>query len=103
MIKQTLIALTLAGSAQAMCPNQCSGHGVCKATPKDSCSCYTRRETYDEFGTFSDVVAWTGADCSLREFFPDRPPRWIVLIPKVRPPATRKKPWRASGLQLPRA
>lgn len=66
MIKQTLIALTLAGSAQAMCPNQCSGHGVCKATPKDSCSCYTRRETYDEFGTFSDVVAWTGADCSLR-------------------------------------
>ena len=68
MIKQTaLLAVALFGSANAMCANQCSGHGVCKATPKDSCQCYTRRETYDEFGTFSDVVAWTGADCSLRK------------------------------------
>jgi hypothetical protein len=67
MMKQAILALALAGSAQAMCPNQCSGHGVCKANPKDSCACYSRRETYDEFGTYADVVAWTGADCSLRE------------------------------------
>ena len=66
MFKLTLaLALT---SAAAMCPNQCSGHGTCSASPKDSCVCFKRRETYDEFGTFSDVDAWTGADCSLREF-----------------------------------
>merc|ERR1719487_1081806 len=65
-MKSAILILAFAGSAQAMCPNQCSGHGVCKASPKDSCECYKRRETYDEFGTFADVVAWTGADCSLR-------------------------------------
>ena len=69
--KHTMFKLTLAlalTSAAAMCPNQCSGHGTCSASPKDSCVCFKRRETYDEFGTFSDVDAWTGADCSLREF-----------------------------------
>lgn len=66
MWSKIVILSTLAAGAQAMCPNSCSGHGVCKADPKDSCTCYTRRETYDEFGTFLDVVAWTGSDCSLR-------------------------------------
>lgn len=67
MISKLVLAV-LVSSASAMCPNQCSGHGTCVADPKDSCSCYKRRETYDEFGTFSDLVAWTGADCSLRKF-----------------------------------
>ena len=58
MMKQAILALALAGSAQAMCPNQCSGHGVCKANPKDSCACYSRRETYDEFGTYVWLPLW---------------------------------------------
>merc|ERR1711865_532620 len=61
-----LIAVITLSTAAAMCPNQCSGHGTCVADPKDSCSCYKRRETYDEFGSSSNVPAWTGADCSLR-------------------------------------
>lgn len=67
MFSKIIIAATLASTAVAMCPNQCSGHGTCTSDPKDSCVCYKRRETYDEFGTFSDVAAWTGADCSLRK------------------------------------
>ena len=41
-------------------------HGKCQASPKDSCLCFTRRET--ELDVSSDVPAWTGADCSEREF-----------------------------------
>lgn len=59
-------AAALVGSASALCPNACSGHGTCLADPKDSCSCQKRRETMDEYGTTQEVVAWTGADCSLR-------------------------------------
>ena len=66
MLSKVLLFSTLATTAVAMCPNQCSGHGTCTSDPKDSCVCYVRRETYDEFGTFDDVPAWTGADCSLR-------------------------------------
>jgi hypothetical protein len=58
------LALALLGVATAYCPNGCSGHGTCQAVPKDSCSCFTRRES--EGTTNANVVAWTGADCSLR-------------------------------------
>jgi hypothetical protein len=59
-----VLALALLGVATAFCPNACSGHGTCKASPKDSCQCFTRRE--QEFDTNQNEVAWTGADCSLR-------------------------------------
>lgn len=62
-----LLALTVAGTAVAWCPNGCSGHGMCGTSqqlPKDTCVCFTRRET--EYDYNADVVAYTGADCSLR-------------------------------------
>jgi len=46
---RTLFALTLAASAFAACPNQCSSHGECKNN--DICTCYSN---------------WQGPDCSLR-------------------------------------
>ena len=64
------LALALLGVATAYCPNGCSGHGTCQAVPKDSCSCFTRRES--EGTTNANVVAWTGADCSLR--------KWLFLF-----------------------
>ena len=67
MFSKILVIAATVGLANAMCPNQCSGHGTCMSNPKDTGKCYKRRETYDEFGTYSDVVAWTGADCSLRK------------------------------------
>lgn len=70
------IALLIAGlaSAQAYCPNGCSGHGTCQANPKDTCLCFTERESHHNrdgsvsSGTVSTNFesAWTGADCSLR-------------------------------------
>merc|ERR1719486_513509 len=57
-----LVLATLLGVATAFCPNACSAHGKCQASPKDSCLCFTRRET--ELDVSSDVPAWTGADCS---------------------------------------
>merc|ERR1719486_1742589 len=59
-----LVLATLLGVATAFCPNACSAHGKCQASPKDSCLCFTRRET--ELDVSSDVPAWTGADCSER-------------------------------------
>ena len=59
----TLACLVL--TATAYCPNACSGRGKCQPSPKDSCECYTRRESH--MGTTSMVAAFTGADCSLRK------------------------------------
>ena len=69
-----VLALALLGVATAFCPNACSGHGTCKASPKDSCQCFTRRE--QEFDTNQNEVAWTGADCSLRKLVLSRPLCW---------------------------
>jgi len=59
----TSVAMCIAGT-YAFCPNACSGHGTCQSEPKDSCACFKRRES--EFGSTSEVAAWTGADCSER-------------------------------------
>lgn len=53
------VALTMLVAAQASCPNQCSGHGVCGTN--DICTCYKQSGTV--WGTRD---GWTGADCSLR-------------------------------------
>jgi hypothetical protein len=60
-----VVAISLAVTADAWCPNGCSGHGTCQASPKDSCSCFTRMESFSGI-TDSSFAAWTGADCSLR-------------------------------------
>jgi len=62
-----LLAIALIGSAVAWCPNGCSGHGTCGAAPKDTCTCFTRRESSSMDGVANaQVPAWIGADCSLR-------------------------------------
>jgi hypothetical protein len=61
---RTILIVALFGAAAAFCPNACTGHGTCKSSPKDSCECFTRRET--ELTSNADVAAWTGADCSER-------------------------------------
>jgi hypothetical protein len=62
----TLLALFAIG-ADAWCANGCSGHGTCTTSPKDSCVCFTRRESSSDDGVTNALVdAWTGADCSLR-------------------------------------
>jgi len=73
-MRLVLITLALmAGHAAAYCPNACSGHGTCTFSPKDSCTCYSRRENHhapgghtNQLSQSSVVPAWTGADCSLR-------------------------------------
>jgi len=60
-----IVLLAMVGCAQAYCPNACSGHGKCKSSPKDTCECYTRRESHHSRGD-THVAAWTGADCSMR-------------------------------------
>jgi len=65
MMKCILAFALMAVAANAYCPNACSGHGLCKNSPKrDTCSCYSRRE--QEGSINEEVPAWTGADCSLR-------------------------------------
>jgi len=64
MSLKLFITLALVGTAAAMCPSGCSGHGKCESSPKDSCTCYTRRESY--IGSTNLVPAFTGADCSMR-------------------------------------
>jgi len=65
------IIAVLAYSANAYCPNLCSGHGTCQ--PGDVCECYkyegTTRGDYGVSSAHNSGVtreAWTGADCSLR-------------------------------------
>jgi hypothetical protein len=53
-------------AANALCPNACSGHGTCAASPKDTCQCYTRKERQSEYASPVTVADWTGADCSQR-------------------------------------
>ena len=71
-MKLVLLTLALvAVTTEAYCPNGCSGHGSCSASPKDTCVCYKRRESRALLSTISErstdmVDAWTGADCSLR-------------------------------------
>lgn len=49
----------LLGMANAACPNQCSGHGMCNEV--DRCQCFSRVGT-----SRGELEGWTGADCSLR-------------------------------------
>lgn len=42
-------------TSQAVCPNLCSGHGICETY--DLCNCMKGPD---------GEVAWTGYDCSLR-------------------------------------
>lgn len=58
-------AIAMLATVSAYCPNACSGHGTCVADPKDSCSCYNRKENQG-FASASVVPDWAGADCSLR-------------------------------------
>lgn len=51
-----LSAAVLLGVSDAICPNDCSGHGKCGAN--DMCTCHTRPDRV--------TPAWTGGDCSLR-------------------------------------
>ena len=64
-----VLGLAALETAQALCPNACSGHGTCAASPKDTCVCYTRKERQSEYASPTTVPDWTGADCSQREFF----------------------------------
>ena len=71
MMKQAALLLISLTVVSAYCPNGCSGHGSCSASPKDTCVCYQRRESRALLSTISEretdlVDAWTGADCSLR-------------------------------------
>jgi hypothetical protein len=80
-------ALALLGSAAAVCPNRCSGHGQCTrgltteflgTKAQDTCQCHTEdgcknvagatslESTYGRTDYRKCHYAWTGADCSLR-------------------------------------
>ena len=46
MSLKLFITLALVGTAAAMCPSGCSGHGKCESSPKDSCTCRCTAKHY---------------------------------------------------------
>jgi len=82
-----ILLLALLGSAAAVCPNRCSGHGQCTrgagvdaglvaSTAQDTCQCHSEdgcrtvttftASTYGRTDYRDCFYAWTGADCSHR-------------------------------------
>jgi hypothetical protein len=67
-MKNLRVALVLAvvASANAQCPNSCSGHGNCNE--QQQCECYLEGKVLNKEGNLDSstrLAQWTGADCSL--------------------------------------
>ena len=54
MSLKLFITLALVGTAAAMCPSGCSGHGKCESSPKDSCTCRCTAKHYMDPRSYSD-------------------------------------------------
>jgi len=68
-MKFLAVLASLVATANAFCPNLCSGHGKCGN--QDTCACYTysgttRGDNVNYYEIADQRAAWTGADCSLR-------------------------------------